>query len=139
MMKFTEYNFDFLCAVGLSGVLFTLLYISCNFKKYAELNVFFFGILPVKSKYCPFTYLMLIQVVSPNSSFIGHLSGILAGVFIKYLMVYLTFPRKEWIVAFESGFPRLVYFLKMVNYADISSLDTENSEELEEFNKKICN
>jgi membrane associated rhomboid family serine protease len=64
------------CAVGFSAVLFSLKYVLNQRSAHIE-SVFGF---PVPSKYAAWLELVLISVVTPNASFIGHLAGILAGV-----------------------------------------------------------
>jgi len=125
LLKFTEFNFDFYCSVGFSGVLFALYYIDCNFKNVSNITIRFFGLLPIKSKYAPVTYLLLVQMLNPNSSFLGHLSGIFTGFLLKNIFVYFTFPRKDWIKAFEDKFN----YLDMTNnfrYFKISQILSED-------------
>ncbi|XP_005106015.1 rhomboid-related protein 4 [Aplysia californica] len=66
------------CAVGFSGVLFALKVVTTEYSppgvQYA------FGFIPVPSKYMFWAELVLIQLVTPNASFIGHLAGILVGL-----------------------------------------------------------
>lgn len=139
LFKFTEYNFDFYCSVGFSGVLFSLYYLECNFKKVAETSTQFFGLIPIKAKYSPFIYLLLIQVLSPNSSLLGHLSGILTGYLLKNIFVYFIFPRKEWIESFENKFETLFYCMSnKLKYIQVSCIpQVYQEEELKEIDKRL--
>lgn len=138
LMNLTEYNYDFYCSAGFSGILFTLLYINYNFSKIANGYVLMFGIIPIKAKIVPIAYLLLIQILIPNSSTIGHLSGIITGFLIKNVLVYLTIPRKEWIKETEIKFKGIIdFFKKNLFYIEIESITSDNLEDLNEFDKKL--
>jgi membrane associated rhomboid family serine protease len=64
------------CAVGFSAVLFSLKYV-WNHSASSSSNIM--GI-NVPTKYAAWLELIVISVISPNVSFIGHLSGIIAGI-----------------------------------------------------------
>jgi membrane associated rhomboid family serine protease len=138
LMNLAEYNYDFYCSAGFSGILFTLLYINYNFSKIANGYVLMFGIIPIKAKIVPIAYLLLIQILIPNSSTIGHLSGIITGFLIKNVLVYLIIPRKDWIKDSEIRFKGLIDFLKInLYYVEIESISSENLEDLNEFDKEF--
>ncbi|GMT37493.1 hypothetical protein PFISCL1PPCAC_28790, partial [Pristionchus fissidentatus] len=59
------------------GVIFALKVLSST---YTPEDVWLMGWLPVPSRYACWAELLLIQVLSPNASFVGHLAGILAGL-----------------------------------------------------------
>jgi rhomboid domain-containing protein 1 len=63
------------CAVGFSAVLFSLKYV-LNHSATNDTHVM--GI-TLPTKYAAWAELILVYLISPNSSFIGHLCGILAG------------------------------------------------------------
>ena len=74
---FFDYSHSFnSCAVGFSAVLFSLKYV---WNRYADSNTNDFGI-SVPTKYAAWAELVMISLVTPNASFVGHLAGILAGV-----------------------------------------------------------
>ena len=74
---FFDYSHSFnSCAVGFSAVLFSLKYV---WNRYADSNTNVFGI-SVPTKYAAWAELVMISLVTPNASFVGHLAGILAGV-----------------------------------------------------------
>ena len=65
-------------SIGFSGVLFALKVIANNEEKSRTgFNQFGFD---VPRKMAVWTELLIIQIIAPNSSFLGHLSGILAGM-----------------------------------------------------------
>ena len=64
------------CAIGFSAVLFSLKYV-WNLSDTSNSNIM--GI-NVSSNYAAWLELILVSVLHPNVSFIGHLSGILAGI-----------------------------------------------------------
>ena len=67
------------CAVGFSAVLFAL-------KVLVNDSDGDFGFFTVPKKMAIWAELLLIQVLVPNASFIGHLAGILAGIAVAHLL-----------------------------------------------------
>uniref|UniRef100_A0A8C5M4W5 Rhomboid domain containing 1 n=1 Tax=Leptobrachium leishanense TaxID=445787 RepID=A0A8C5M4W5_9ANUR len=65
------------CAVGFSGVLFALKVLNNHYHPGGSTNVFGFQI---PNKYSCWVELVVIHLLSPGTSFIGHLSGILVGL-----------------------------------------------------------
>lgn len=63
------------CAVGISGVLFALLIISLEDVS----SVSIFGFFDMSSFWYPIALAIVLQLFSPGLSFLGHLSGIVAG------------------------------------------------------------
>ena len=83
-------NLDSYCSVGFSAIIFDLLYFNYNFtNEIANRNSVVFGIALMKNKYLPLFYLVAMQLLNPDASFVGHLSGIISGILIKNLIVYL--------------------------------------------------
>uniref|UniRef100_A0A0N5AFU8 Rhomboid domain-containing protein n=1 Tax=Syphacia muris TaxID=451379 RepID=A0A0N5AFU8_9BILA len=74
------------CAVGFSGVIFALKVLHNNY--FPDSDSVIFGWFPVSSRYGCWVELFLIQMVTPNASFIGHLAGIIVG------LLYLNGPLK---------------------------------------------
>jgi hypothetical protein len=140
LFRFTEYNFDFYCSVGFSGILFALYYLQCNFRNVSETTTQFFGLIPIKAKYSPLAYLILVQVLNPNSSLLGHLSGIFTGYLLKNLFVYFVFPRKEWIVSFELKFENIFnFFTNKLRYIQIKSIPRiHHDDEIKEIDVAFC-
>jgi len=67
------------CAIGFSGVLFAIKVINNNQEDGGNTRSSYFGFL-IPMKYAVWIELVVIQIVVPNSSFLGHLAGILAGL-----------------------------------------------------------
>ncbi|KAM7412647.1 hypothetical protein PAMA_020154 [Pampus argenteus] len=65
------------CAVGFSGVLFALKVLSNH---YHPGGVTYLMGIPVSNRYASWAELVLIHIMAPGSSFIGHLAGILVGL-----------------------------------------------------------
>ncbi|CAG9532891.1 unnamed protein product [Cercopithifilaria johnstoni] len=93
---FTFYGEDYMnqCAVGFSGVLFALKVLHTTYFPYSDHNLF--GWLPVPSQYACWAELFLLQMLTPNASFIGHLSGIIVG------LAYTMGPLKTVVDILES-------------------------------------
>ena len=77
------------CAVGFSAVIFALKVVTTHLQP--EGVVMVMGIIPVPSRLACWAELVIISVIVPNASFVGHLSGILVGLAfvsgpLKYLM-----------------------------------------------------
>jgi len=70
------------CAVGFSGVLFGLIVIQTALSNAEKQSIL--GLFEVPAKLYPWALLIFMQVIVPNASFMGHLSGILVG----YLYIY---------------------------------------------------
>ncbi|XP_034238409.1 rhomboid-related protein 4-like [Thrips palmi] len=66
------------CVIGFSGVLFALKVIA-TMETNPNAQTKIAGI-PMPSKYAPWAELILIHVMVPNTSFMGHLAGIIAGL-----------------------------------------------------------
>jgi membrane associated rhomboid family serine protease len=139
LFGFKEYNYDFYCSIGFSGILFSLFYLQCSLPTVRDSHSYFFGLIPIKSIYSPFCYLVLIQVLNPKASFVGHLSGIVCGYLMKAGLIQIFFPRKKWISAFEERFDIvLTCFKKRLNYVDIKSITNNNDlTDLNELDKGI--
>ena len=76
------------CAIGFSGVVFALKVLTNE----SDGN---FGLFTVPKKLAIWAELLIIQILVPNSSIIGHASGIIAGIIVAYLIpITLYFPIK---------------------------------------------
>ncbi|KAM9316499.1 rhomboid-related protein 4 [Gastrophryne carolinensis] len=82
-------SYEMQCAVGFSGVLFALKVLNNHYHPGGSSNLF--GI-QVPNKYACWVELVAIHILSPGTSFVGHLSGILVG------LLYTHGPLK-WIMA----------------------------------------
>uniref|UniRef100_A0A6I8RGR3 Rhomboid domain-containing 1 n=1 Tax=Xenopus tropicalis TaxID=8364 RepID=A0A6I8RGR3_XENTR len=81
------------CAVGFSGVLFALKVLNNYYHPGGSSNVF--GIL-IPNKYACWAELVAIHLLSPGTSFVGHLSGILVG------LLYTQGPLKKILISTAS-------------------------------------
>jgi hypothetical protein len=62
------------------------------------IKVFGMSINPV---FIPFIYLIGIYFLVPNSSLLGHLCGIIAGLLLKFAGFHLFLPRFSWVSSFD--------------------------------------
>ncbi|ESO96657.1 hypothetical protein LOTGIDRAFT_207912 [Lottia gigantea] len=92
-----DHSYGMQCAVGFSGVLFALKVLVTHYTPpglhYA------LGFIPVPSRYIYWVELILIQLVTPNASFTGHLAGIVVGLFyikgpLKPIMDSILSPER---------------------------------------------
>ena len=65
------------CAVGFSGVIFSLVVLDTAFSNIRQRDVF--GLFVVNAYMYPFALIAIVQMLAPNSSFLGHLSGVVVG------------------------------------------------------------
>eukprot|EP00741_Cyanophora_paradoxa_P006142 tig00000944_g5955.t1 len=70
------------CGVGYSGIIFGMLVVESHHSQSEYRSIF--GFFNVPAKYYPWAMLIVLQIVAQGVSFMGHLSGMLAG----YLYVY---------------------------------------------------
>ena len=74
------------CAIGFSGVIFGLIVVDTHLVAVRERSIF--GFFTVPSQWYPLSLLIFIQLLAPNVSFLGHLSGLLVG--LTYVRGYLN-------------------------------------------------
>ena len=74
-------GFNSYCAVGFSGVLFALVVLETKLEPQQNRSIF--GFFTVPSNVYPWALLVLLQIMLPGISFLGHLSGILVGFLCK--------------------------------------------------------
>ena len=86
--------------VGFSGVLFC--YALLESFHSTEVTRSIFGIVNVPAKMYPFILLILIQVVLPNISFIGHASGLLVGLLTVFGFMQVVLPSLEFLESLEA-------------------------------------
>ncbi|KAK3093816.1 hypothetical protein FSP39_020554 [Pinctada imbricata] len=78
--------YNMTCAVGFSGVLFALKVLTSHYSDPGVHRIL--GFIPVSSKVVYWAELVVIQMITPNASFTGHLAGILVG------LLYIKGPLK---------------------------------------------
>ena len=74
------------CAIGFSGVIFGVIVVDTHLSAVPHRYVFGFFVVP--SQWYPLALLLFLQVLMPQVSFLGHLSGLLAG--LTYVRGYLN-------------------------------------------------
>ena len=99
----SDYSWLFYQSIGFSGVLFTIAVIETTIN--SEINptrtIFCFQ---VPTIYYPYVLLILLQVIMPNISFIGHLSGILVGLLItKFRVDEYILPSDAYLSELEAS------------------------------------
>jgi len=107
-MQVRQYGLMQQCAIGFSGVLFALKVICGRVLNDDAQSHYLFGIVPIPGRYACWTELLLIQVLVPNASFVGHLAGILTGlVFINCPpLVTLIMPNNVYTSSNSHGYWR---------------------------------
>lgn len=71
-----DYNGYYSCAVGFSAVIFALKYV-LYMRSSGQIRIYGFQI---NIKFAAWAELVLISLLNPNASFVGHLAGIMAGM-----------------------------------------------------------
>jgi rhomboid domain-containing protein 1 len=89
--------------VGYSGVLFSYAIIDSYHTTDTVRSVF--GLFTVPAKIHPFILLILIQVILPNISFMGHVSGVLIGLLTVAGSIQILLPSIECLHLLERNYP----------------------------------
>eukprot|EP00760_Papus_ankaliazontas_P017433 PhM_4_TR17247/c0_g1_i1/m.15720 len=90
------------CAIGFSGVLFSIMMIESMSSSFSQ--VLLCGLIPVPTKWYPVALLLLLQVLFPSSSFVGHLAGIAVGWGLHYTTNSATYSCADrylpsWVIS----------------------------------------
>ncbi len=99
------------CGVGYSNVLFG---IALVFSYVGEPHFNFFNMCRIDKKLMPWLYMLMIYFTIPDSSFLGHFCGLIAGLMIKFAGIYTLMPRYEWIKEFDEG--NTAYKIEAIGY-----------------------
>lgn len=110
MMQFAGFVFgdpdwSMAYAIGFSGVLFALFVIEVNVDVNSEeVNVIpiFGSQVRIPKRVQPWIMILVVQVLLPNVSFVGHLSGALVGLFVCQGFGKLVFPSRGVLVKMDS-------------------------------------
>ncbi|KAH9737749.1 Rhomboid-like protein 15 [Citrus sinensis] len=89
------------CAIGFSGVIFSLIVIETSLSGAQSRSVF--GLFNIPAKWYPLILLVLFQVLMTNVSLLGHLCGILSGFAYTYGFFNLLMPGTSFYSAIESS------------------------------------
>jgi membrane associated rhomboid family serine protease len=98
-VKNSFFSIDSECGIGYSGVLFAYMILSVH---HSPVTRSLFGVYSVSAKVYPWALLLLSSLLMPGVSFLGHLSGIVAG-YIFILMLYKN-----------SAFTKVVSFIERI-------------------------
>lgn len=85
-LVFHDYSYLYQCAAGFSGVIFAVKVVT-TYRLPPGMS-YIMGVIPVPSRLAVWAELIVISVLIPNASFVGHLAGILVG------MAYVLGPLK---------------------------------------------
>jgi hypothetical protein len=112
-------------AVGFSGVLFCYAVIEANHT--FEVSRRIFGMFDVPAKLTPFVLLVLLQILIPNISMVGHLAGVIFGLFSVSGGINILMPSKAFMEHIElevspfSTFSRLSSYVRHTNKSLVAS------------------
>ncbi|KAK7244715.1 hypothetical protein RIF29_39541 [Crotalaria pallida] len=88
------------CAIGFSGVLFSMIVIETSLSGVQSRSVF--GLFNVPAKWYAFFLLVVFQLLMQNVSLLGHLCGILSGFAYTYGLFNFLIPRTSFYSSIES-------------------------------------
>ncbi len=105
------------CGIGYSGVLFSYMIISVS---HSPVTRSLFGMYSVSARVYPWVVLLISSVLMPGVSFLGHLSGIVAG-YIFVLMIHKNSVFSTLVGVVERFVPLTVTKLRCYYPSDTSS------------------
>lgn len=89
------------CTIGISGVLFALLVVNIEASAVPSISVF--GLFSLPSRWYPWLLALVLQLLSPNLSFLGHLSGIALGYAISFGYLHRLTPSESRFATIEES------------------------------------
>ncbi|XP_048432470.1 rhomboid-like protein 15 isoform X4 [Pyrus x bretschneideri] len=89
------------CAIGFSGILFSMIVIETSLSGHQSRSVF--GLFNVPAKWYAWILLVVFQVVMPNVSLLGHLCGILSGFAYTYSLLNFLIPGTSFYSKIEAS------------------------------------
>lgn len=89
------------CAIGFSGVLFSMIVMETSLSGVQSRSVF--GLFNVPAKWYVWILLVVFQLLMTNVSFLGHLCGILSGFAYTYGLFNILMPGANFFSAIESA------------------------------------
>ena len=110
------------CSIGFSAVLFGAMVLDAYVLSGPQ-QVSFFNVMSISRKTLPWFLLVLVQVLVPHASWLGHLSGILAG-YICYVLfdrLKLSDDRISWVESL--GWSR--WIVSRSSWVSTSTITTE--------------
>ena len=103
MVVFDDLSYLKQQSVGFSGVIFALAVVDIHRSDLPTRSLF--GFFEVPAKLYPWALLVALQILIPNVSFLGHLSGILMGTLQAYGGLNFLFPSYDFIRRLETSLP----------------------------------
>ncbi|OIW11414.1 hypothetical protein TanjilG_05185 [Lupinus angustifolius] len=94
-------NLMYECAIGFSGVLFSMIVIETSLSGVQSRSVF--GLFNVPAKWYAFFLLVVFQLLMQNVSLLGHLCGILSGFAYTHGLFNFLIPRTSFYSSIESS------------------------------------
>ncbi|GJV13283.1 rhomboid-like protein 15 [Tanacetum coccineum] len=98
---YSYYHFMNECAIGFSGVLFSMIVIETSLSGVQSRSVF--GLFNVPAKLYPWILLVAFQLLMTNISLLGHLCGILSGFAYTYGIFNFMIPGSSFYSGIESS------------------------------------
>ncbi|KAK8280065.1 hypothetical protein V6Z11_D09G151200 [Gossypium hirsutum] len=89
------------CAIGFSGILFSMIVIETSLSGVQSRSVF--GLFNVPAKWYAFILLVVFQLLMTNVSLLGHLCGILSGFAYTFGLFNFLIPGPSFYTAIESS------------------------------------
>ncbi|XP_057718564.1 rhomboid-like protein 15 isoform X3 [Arachis stenosperma] len=89
------------CAIGFSGVLFSMIVIETSLSGAQSRSVF--GLFNVPAKWYPFLLLVVFQLLMENVSLLGHLCGIISGFAYTYGLFNILIPGTSFYSSIEAS------------------------------------
>ncbi|XP_038605120.1 rhomboid-related protein 4 [Tachyglossus aculeatus] len=112
------------CAVGFSGVLFALKVLNNHYHPGGSVNLMGF---PVSNKYSCWVELVAIHLLSPGTSFAGHLAGILVGLMYTLGPLKTILERCAGVFSLNGGYSERQHYYNNAGYSGYRSFHSGRS------------
>jgi len=118
-------NYGDVHSLGASCIVFGWMTIGCFISPNQQWDLF--GLLSIPLPLAPFGALIFAQILMPQSSFWGHLAGILSGIMLYLVLFYLP-HFYSWVgfFIFHAGLIGIVYLVDYLPLARLHSSSTVN-------------
>ena len=120
MMVFHDVTWLHYASVGFSGVIFSMAVLESFLSPIRTRSVF--GCFEVPTKIYPWVLLVVLQIMMPNISFLGHLTGLLVGILYVYGLLGWAIPNSVFLQSLESR-PCMQYLVSRTGYKPVPSSD----------------